>query len=362
MKLATNTTIIRNGQLIDGTGKPAIPNATVIVRDGRITYAGSTEAALQSPPDAQVIDAKGGTITPGLVEAHFHATYFNILELQDLDIKYPVEYVSLLSAVNTKLALECGYTAARSGGCLFNVDVGLKKAIEGDLIPRSASRRIGPRDLQRGRADGLETPPFTGECRAKLDRSERFNILVACNPKSAKTHWEIYTHAGRGTFALYMPGRRDQITCLHDLNGDDGADFYECVTNAMTTSPGGHSFITGQIPFETGTGASFRGSRACEIACWSSDGAGQSVPALSRGAATNARRTGPLSIANWYQHQRRAGRSAVARRERQERSGASVWTAGSRAKAQDYFFPPWLTGRAAASPARGRNASARKCR
>ncbi|SKA97051.1 Azurin [Prosthecobacter debontii] len=43
---------------------------------------------------------------------------------------------------------------------------------------------------------------------------------------------------------LYVLGR-DQITCLHDLNGDDEADFYECVTNAQETSPGGHDFITG---------------------------------------------------------------------------------------------------------------------
>ncbi|MDI1315423.1 LamG-like jellyroll fold domain-containing protein [Prosthecobacter sp.] len=43
---------------------------------------------------------------------------------------------------------------------------------------------------------------------------------------------------------LYVLGR-DQITCLHDLNGDDEADFYQCVTNAMQTSPGGHDFIVG---------------------------------------------------------------------------------------------------------------------
>lgn len=144
MKLQSGITVVKNGQLVDGTGKPAIPNASVIVQDGRITYAGTVEAAPQTPPDARVIDAKGGTILPGLVEAHFHATYFNIQELQDLDIKYPVEYVSMLTAVNAKLALECGYTAARSGGCLFNVDVWLKKAIESDLIP-------GPRLATSGR-------------------------------------------------------------------------------------------------------------------------------------------------------------------------------------------------------------------
>ena len=81
---------------------------------------------------------------PGLVEAHFHPTYFNVAALEDLDIKYPVEYVTLLAAVNARLALECGYTAARSGGSLFNIDVWLKKAIENDLVP-------GPRLAASGR-------------------------------------------------------------------------------------------------------------------------------------------------------------------------------------------------------------------
>ena len=144
MKTSQGTTLIHNGQLIDGTGKAAIPNAAIIIRDGRIIYAGTALDAPELPPDVETIDARGGTILPGLVEAHFHATYFNIAALEDLDIKYPVEYVSLLSSVNTRLALECGYTAARSGGCLFNVDVWLKKAIEEDLI-------AGPRLATSGR-------------------------------------------------------------------------------------------------------------------------------------------------------------------------------------------------------------------
>ena len=144
MKSSQGTTLITNGQLIDGTGKPAIPNAALIIRDGRIIYAGSAADAPALPLDVEKVDARGGTIMPGLVEAHFHATYFNIAALEDLDIKYPVEYVSLLSSVNTQLALECGYTAARSGGCLFNVDVWLKKAIEEDLI-------AGPRLAASGR-------------------------------------------------------------------------------------------------------------------------------------------------------------------------------------------------------------------
>jgi putative heme-binding domain-containing protein len=43
---------------------------------------------------------------------------------------------------------------------------------------------------------------------------------------------------------IFVVGR-DQITELHDLNGDGEADFYECVSNANATSPAGHDFICG---------------------------------------------------------------------------------------------------------------------
>ncbi len=144
MKTAAGTTRIDGGQLVDGTGAGAVANAAVVIRDGRIVYAGAAAGAPATPPDATHIDARGGTIMPGLVEAHFHPTYFNVANLEDLDIKYPVEYVTLLAAANAKLALECGYTAARSGGSLFNIDVWLKKAIEEDLLP-------GPRLAASGR-------------------------------------------------------------------------------------------------------------------------------------------------------------------------------------------------------------------
>jgi imidazolonepropionase-like amidohydrolase len=50
----------------------------------------------------------------------------------------------LIAAANARLALECGYTAARSGGSLHNIDVWLKKAIEEELC-------TGPRLAANGR-------------------------------------------------------------------------------------------------------------------------------------------------------------------------------------------------------------------
>jgi imidazolonepropionase-like amidohydrolase len=144
MKLATGTTLVTNGRLIDGTGRAPVDDAVLLIENGRIAFAGAAAQAPAPAPDAARIDARGGTIMPGLVESHFHPTYFDVLALEDLDIKYPVEYVTLLAAANARLALECGYTAARSGGSLFNIDVWLKKAIENDLAP-------GPRLAASGR-------------------------------------------------------------------------------------------------------------------------------------------------------------------------------------------------------------------
>ena len=91
MKTATGTTRITNGSLVDGTGAAPIPEAVVVLTDGRIAYAGPAAASARRRPSDTTIDAGGGTIMPGLVEAHFHATYFNVPQLEDLDIKYPAE-------------------------------------------------------------------------------------------------------------------------------------------------------------------------------------------------------------------------------------------------------------------------------
>ncbi|QDT97611.1 metal-dependent hydrolase family protein [Gimesia aquarii] len=141
MKIATTRMLIKNGQVVDGTGTPPITDGAVLIDDGSISFVGKTTELPEMASDTTEIDANGGTIMPGLVEAHFHPTYFNVAALEDLDIKYPVEYVTLLASTNAKLALECGYTAARSGGSLFNIDVWMKKAIENDLIsgPRLAA-------------------------------------------------------------------------------------------------------------------------------------------------------------------------------------------------------------------------------
>ncbi len=59
-------------RVIDGSGRPPIDDATVIVRDGRIEAVGP-RASTTVPRGTRVLDVKGQTIAPGLWDMHAHA-------------------------------------------------------------------------------------------------------------------------------------------------------------------------------------------------------------------------------------------------------------------------------------------------
>src|SRR4029453_16543497 len=57
--------------LVDGRGGPPINDSVVVVQGDRITGVGNRLSA-KMPADAEVIDAKGLTLLPGLIDSHFH--------------------------------------------------------------------------------------------------------------------------------------------------------------------------------------------------------------------------------------------------------------------------------------------------
>jgi len=57
--------------VIDGTGRAAVANATLVVRDGRVAAVGSA-SAVAVPAGAERIDLRGKTVIPGLINAHGH--------------------------------------------------------------------------------------------------------------------------------------------------------------------------------------------------------------------------------------------------------------------------------------------------
>jgi imidazolonepropionase-like amidohydrolase len=77
---AAQTIAISGGTVALGDGSEPIPGGLVVVRDGRIVSAGLGGTI---PPDAQVIDARGKWVTPGIIAG------FSRLGLNEVDLSAP---------------------------------------------------------------------------------------------------------------------------------------------------------------------------------------------------------------------------------------------------------------------------------
>ncbi len=65
---------LTNGILIDGTGAEPLSNAVVLVREGYIDTVG-TDASVEIPDEAGIIDVQGTYILPGFMNTHVHSGY-----------------------------------------------------------------------------------------------------------------------------------------------------------------------------------------------------------------------------------------------------------------------------------------------
>src|ERR1700733_11501708 len=119
-----STLSIINVAASDG-GSAALPDGPVHVADGRIAAVGGPAQRAD-----RVLDARGGTVLPGLIDAHCHA-YGIDLDMLALESR-PLSYVALAAARRLAAALARGFTTVRdpAGG-----DAGLARAIAEGLIP-----------------------------------------------------------------------------------------------------------------------------------------------------------------------------------------------------------------------------------
>lgn len=93
--------VIRGGTVIDGTGVSR-RRADVVVDDGVVTSIGRADAATLA--EAEVIDADGLIVAPGIVDAHTH---------YDPQLTFdPLASMSIYHGVTTVLAGNCGFSVA----------------------------------------------------------------------------------------------------------------------------------------------------------------------------------------------------------------------------------------------------------
>ncbi len=121
------TTAITNATLIDGTGADPVKNATLVIEDERITSVG---AGATPPRDADVIDAGGRTLMPGMIDSHVHLQG-RVAGLQER-LLTPPTLNAFYGARNALRTLDAGITSVRDAG---GSPQGFKMAIERGLIP-----------------------------------------------------------------------------------------------------------------------------------------------------------------------------------------------------------------------------------
>ena len=68
---SAETIVIEGAQIIDGLGNAPVPDGTVLIKGARVAAAGP-RASVQVPPGATVIDGRGCTALPGLIDVHVH--------------------------------------------------------------------------------------------------------------------------------------------------------------------------------------------------------------------------------------------------------------------------------------------------
>jgi len=122
------TIIFRNAFLIDGNGGEPSEDVIVVVSDGIIREVIS-DGEGSKVPKGRVIDLKGKTLMPGLIDAHVHPGNVE-LTLRETAALPPAVYVHR-TTINLETDIDLGFTTLRDAAGL---DLGFKVAIDQGLI------------------------------------------------------------------------------------------------------------------------------------------------------------------------------------------------------------------------------------
>lgn len=129
-----NTRLITADRLLDVRTGRWLENVWILVKDGRIADIAHGPGAMIVTTDTPVIDLKGMSLVPGLIDMHVHLdsdpSYGGYTGLQFGD-----RFWSVLQVKHAKETLEAGFTTVRNVGSSDWNDVGLRQAIDAGKLP-----------------------------------------------------------------------------------------------------------------------------------------------------------------------------------------------------------------------------------
>lgn len=140
---AQQVLVLRGATLIDGTDRPPVPGATVVIRNGWITAAGP-QASVPVPAGARVVELAGKYLLPGFIEMHGHVA-IGAWELDTTGGKRALNYAYDEAATQelTRTQLAFGITTVRNPAAPTKEGVSVRNRVRtGELV--------GPRIITSG--------------------------------------------------------------------------------------------------------------------------------------------------------------------------------------------------------------------
>ncbi len=166
----TGTFAFVGATVIDGTGKPPIPNATVVTADGKIVAVGPSNT-IKVPAEAQRVDVTGKYIIPGLWDMHAHYEQ--------------VEWGPIY--------LAAGVTTVRDVGNEYDFITQVRDAVNG-------GKALGPHMLLAGIVDG--------------DGPYALGITRVNSPADAQTWVTRYHDSGFQQIKIYSSVKPDNVKAI----------------------------------------------------------------------------------------------------------------------------------------------------
>lgn len=134
--------LLRDAVIFDATdGALRGGHESVLVEDGRIAWVGPDGDA---PYADLVVDARGRTVLPGLINAHVHLANDGAADLAAQVRDDSTATAAYRAAANALITLDAGITTVKDCGAADNVVIDLARAVEKGVV-------AGPRILAAGR-------------------------------------------------------------------------------------------------------------------------------------------------------------------------------------------------------------------
>ncbi len=138
-----NSIVLKNASIIDGSGSSPY-SGHLVIKENKIDSI-HQEDTFSNDAEGRIIDLKGKTVMPGLIDAHCHISFDEPRSNDELFFHRREGLAAIIAGTNALKVLQSGVTSFFDADSLYSVGVDLRDAIESGVI-------VGPKMAVGGNA------------------------------------------------------------------------------------------------------------------------------------------------------------------------------------------------------------------